>query len=163
MWLALIDELAKKMPVIVIGSLKHALPDADISAGEFVGGLRNLCQKSAKIVNLVGEIPIRSIMTIISKAAFLVGLDSAPLYMAQACRVPAVSLWGPHNPAVRIGYDKDYMDLAIHNTQFCPNSPCFTYDGFPVRKCPDGTAQKVCSVLASITVDQVLAKIASLS
>lgn len=160
-WLALIQELSKKQPVVVIGSVRHSIPDADITAGEFVQGLKHLAQQSSKIINVIGDVPLRSVLNIISKASCLFGLDSAPLYMAQACRVPAISVWGPHSPSVRLGYDKDYMDLAIHKTQLCQNSPCFAYAGLPKAKCPEGELQKSCSVLSGISVDDVLSKLSS--
>ena len=160
-WLNLIQELAQKHPVIVIGTIRQALPDTDISAGEFVQALKVYAQQSAKIINLINDMPLRSVLTIISKAKCVFCLDSAPLYMAQACRVPAISLWGTHSPHVRLGYDKDYMDLAIHKTQHCPNSPCFAYAGLPKDKCPNGAAQQFCSVLANVPIDDVLAKLSS--
>jgi hypothetical protein len=60
-----------------------------------------------------------------------------------------------------LGYDKDYMDLAIHKTQLCQNSPCFAYAGLPKSKCPEGDQQKFCSVLSGISVDDVLKKLSS--
>ena len=159
LWLNLIAELSQKRPVIIIGSLRHELPDIDMSAGEFVQRLRMLSQQTAKIINLVSDMPLRSVLTVISKAKCVFCLDSAPLYMAQACRVPAISLWGPHSPKVRIGYDKAYMDLAIHEKSACPNSPCFTYSGFPERKCPEQEAQKFCAVLANVSVNSIMEKL----
>ena len=159
MWLNLIQELSNKHPVAIIGSLRHELPDTDMSAGEFVQRLRTMSQQSSKIINLISDIPLRSILGIISKSRCVFSLDSAPLYMAQACRVPAISIWGPHSPHVRIGYDKAYMDLAIHETSACPNSPCFAYSGFPKTKCPDLEAQKICAVLANVNVNSIMEKL----
>jgi len=102
---------------------------------------------------------LRSILGIISKSRCVFSLDSAPLYMAQACRVPAISIWGPHSPHVRIGYDKAYMDLAIHEKSACPNSPCYAYSGFPKTKCPELEAQKICAVLANVNVNSIMEKL----
>jgi ADP-heptose:LPS heptosyltransferase len=159
LWLQLISELSKTHPVIIIGSVRHALPDTDISAGEFVQALKGMGRNSAKIINVIGDIPLRSVLVMINSAKCVFCLDSAPLYMAQACRVPAISLWGPHSPRVRLGYDKDYMDLAIHKTDACPNSPCYAYAGLPKQKCPEGDAQTYCSVLASTTLNDVMEKL----
>ena len=159
LWLDLIAELSKRRPVVIVGSLKHELPDLDMSCGEFVHRLRVMGQQTAKIINLVSEMPLRSVLSVISKSKCVFCLDSAPLYMAQACRVPAISLWGPHSPSVRIGYDKSYMDLAIHEKSACPNSPCFAYSGFPEKKCPEQESQRFCSVLASASVNQILSKL----
>lgn len=162
LWLNLIHELSQKHPVLIIGSLRHELPDMDMPAGEFVQRLRMMSQQQAKIINLISDLPLRSVLTIISKCKCVFCLDSAPLYMAQACRVPAISVWGPHSPRVRIGYDKAYMDLAIHAKEACPNSPCFAYSGFPERKCPEQEAQKFCAVLANVGVNNIMEKLSLL-
>ena len=162
LWLNLIHELSQKHPVLIIGSLRHELPDMDMPAGEFVQRLRMMSQQQAKIINLISDLPLRSVLTIISKSKCVFCLDSAPLYMAQACRVPAISVWGPHSPRVRIGYDKAYMDLAIHAKEACPNSPCFAYSGFPERKCPEQEAQKFCAVLANVGVNDIMEKLSLL-
>ncbi len=162
LWLNLIHELSQNHPVLIIGSLRHELPDMDMPAGEFVQRLRMMSQQQAKIINLISDLPLRSVLTIISKSKCVFCLDSAPLYMAQACRVPAISVWGPHSPRVRIGYDKAYMDLAIHAKEACPNSPCFAYSGFPERKCPEQEAQKFCTVLANVGVNDIMEKLSLL-
>jgi hypothetical protein len=162
LWLNLIHELSQKHPVLIIGSLRHELPDMDMPAGEFVQRLRMMSQQQSKIINLISDLPLRSVLTIISKSKCVFCLDSAPLYMAQACRVPAISVWGPHSPRVRIGYDKAYMDLAIHAKEACPNSPCFAYSGFPERKCPEQEAQKFCAVLANVGVNDIMEKLSLL-
>ena len=134
-------------------------------AGSFGGQAAQnamMSQQQAKFIILISDLPLRSVLTIISKSKCVFCLDSAPLYMAQACRVPAISVWGPHSPRVRIGYDKAYMDLAIHAKEACPNSPCFAYSGFPERKCPEQEAQKFCTVLANVGVNDIMEKLSLL-
>lgn len=156
-WIALAKELSRRRPVIVIGQQHEALPDSDISAGEF---LTHMSEAGHQVINLVDRgLALRSVMALISQATALIGLDSGPLYIAQGCRVPAVSIWGPHDPGVRIGYDPDYMALAVWNQEFCQNSPCFAFGRFPIQKCPDGAGQKICQVLRAITVESVLEKV----
>lgn len=156
-WLELAKELAKRRPVFVVGQTHEALPDADMPVGEF---LTAMSESGNHIINLIGRnLRLRSVMALISQATALVGLDSGPLYIAQGCRVPAVSIWGPHDPGVRIGYDRDYMDLAVWNQQFCQHSPCFAFGNFPIRKCPDHVEQKLCQVLRGVSLDDVLAKV----
>jgi ADP-heptose:LPS heptosyltransferase len=157
MWLDLAKELARRRPVFFIGQTSMALPDLDITAGEFVTKSQEC---GLQVISLLGkQLNLRSVMALISQATALVGLDSGPLYVAQGCRVPAVSLWGPHDPGVRIGYDPDYMDLAVWNEQFCHNSPCFAYGGFPATKCPNALAQKICQPLLGTSVTDVLKKV----
>ncbi len=156
-WLELAKELSRRRPVLVVGQQIDVLPDADMPVGDFI---TQMSEVSHHVLNLIGrDIRLRSVMALISEATALVGLDSGPLYIAQGCRVPAVSLWGPHDPGVRIGYDRDYMDLAIWHQEFCQNSPCFAFGGFPVRLCPDHEQQRVCQVLRAVTVEGVLEKI----
>lgn len=160
MWLDLAKELTQRRPVFFIGRTDMALPDLDMSAGQFI--LKSQ-ECGIQVISLLEKrLNLRSVMALISKATAFVGLDSGPLYMAQGCRVPAVSLWGPHDPGVRIGYDSDYMDLAVWNEQFCRNSPCFAYGNFPASKCPDGAAQVLCQPLRGTTVEDVVQKIAAI-
>lgn len=157
MWLDLAAELSRRRPVIFVGQSSVPLPDLDITAGEF---LNKAEECGHQVMSLMRQsVPLRSVMALISKATAFVGLDSGLLYVAQACRVPAVSIWGPHDPGVRIGYDQDYMDLAVWNQELCYQSPCFAYGDFPVHKCPKGVEQKICQCLAATTVDDVLKKV----
>jgi hypothetical protein len=88
-------------------------------------------------------------------------MDSGPLYIAQALNVPAISVWGPHDPRVRIGYDKPYMDLAVWNKGACRHAPCFAYQGFPIHKCPSGAQQLLCEPLKQVDTGEILSKFAS--
>lgn len=154
-WLAIIKELAAKRPVVVLGAASHRHPDMDISAGEFQHQIAQL----PNVVNAIGATPLRTMMALISKAVALVTLDTGSLYVAQALNTPAISIWGSHDPGVRLGYDKNYMDLAIWNQPACRMSPCFAYASFPAHKCSMGIHQQCCDVLASATPDQVLQKL----
>jgi len=160
LWLDLAKYLSGYRPVIFIGQTSIPLPDLDIPAGVFV---TKTLEMGPQVMSLMGDrfknLNLRSIVSIISQASALIGLDSGPLYIAQGCRVPAVSLWGPHDPGVRIGYDPDYMDLAVWNQAFCRQSPCFAYGQFPVRKCPDGPRQKICQCLRVIQIEDVLKQV----
>jgi Glycosyltransferase family 9 (heptosyltransferase) len=148
-WIRVIGELSEHRPVVVVGVLRERMPTTDMSPGDFVNILdsNDRLVKSGRVVNLVGKTSVRNLMQLISKANCVGSMDSAALYIAQALRVPCVSLWGSHDPGVRIGYDKDYMDLAIWNQTVCPASPCFAWQGFPITKCPAGPNQTVCECL----------------
>jgi len=99
------------------------------------------------------------LMALLARSFCAITLDSAPLYLAQAVGAPAISLWGTHAPATRIGYDKNYMDLAIWQQDACQFSPCFAYGQFPVNKCPQGVRQACCEVIGAVTADDVLKKV----
>jgi ADP-heptose:LPS heptosyltransferase len=161
MWLRTISALAARRPVLVMGAMRERMPSTDMSAGDFVGILdsdANLVP-SGRVVNLLGKTEVRDMMKIISKASAVVSLDSAALYIAQAFRVPCVSLWGTHDPGVRIGYDPDYMQNAIWPQEMCRHSPCYAWQGFPTNRCPNGNSQQVCHCLASITHEAIVKQI----
>jgi len=160
MWLEVISSLADYRPVIVLGQITDRMPTTDMTVAEFRYALASL--KKTGVVDLIGETPLRTMMAVISKATAVLCLDSAPLYLAQAFRTPAVSIWGPHNPAVRIGYDQDYMDLAIWQHQACHFAPCYAFSGFPVKKCPLGVQQRTCEVMRTVTPDMMMDKIAQI-
>lgn len=154
-WLEVIKEMASRRPVLVVGHANNRLPDLDISVGEFQQALN----QTDNVFNVIGSIPLRVVMAAIAKAVACITLDSGLLYVAQAFRTPAISIWGSHDPGVRIGYDKDYMDLAIWNQSSCRMSPCYGYASFPAHKCPNGARQVTCDVLASVSPEQVVQKL----
>lgn len=154
-WLQVIRELATKRPVVVVGNMNDRMPETDMSAGEFN---QHVTQSGGNVINAIGNTPLRVLMAIISKATAVGCMDSGPLYIAQALNVPAISVWGVHDPRVRIGYDKPYMDLAVWNKQACRHAPCFAYAKFPEHKCPNGAQQNVCEVLKAVDKDEILDK-----
>jgi len=158
MWLDLIRELSQEAPVIVMGSVNPIMPQAGMTFEEFQAQLDAF--EGPNVINLISnEIPIRTLMALVAKSRCFFGLDSGPLFFAQAFRVPAITLWGTHDPRVRIGYDPDYMELAIFNKGKCAAAPCYAYSGWPVHKCPQGENQRVCEVLGSVSVNQILEKL----
>jgi hypothetical protein len=156
-WMNIIDELKKVRPVVVVGSLDGRLPATDMTAGEFN---QKVDHAGSNVINAMRSppMPLRVLCSIISKATAVACLDSGPLYIAQALRVPAISMWGPHDPQVRIGYDQDYMSLAVWNKEHCQACPCYAYDRFPTDRCPNGEAQTVCEPLFYVNVEEVLRK-----
>jgi ADP-heptose:LPS heptosyltransferase len=157
MWLNVINTLKTRRPVVVVGSLDGRVPATDMDAGEFN---QHVIQAGPNVVNAMRNpaMPLRVLASIISRATAVGCLDSGPLYVAQALRVPAISVWGPHDPGVRIGYDSDYMKLAIWNQSMCRRAPCYCYDRFPVEKCPLGAEQRVCEVLRTADPAEIVAK-----
>lgn len=155
-WLDIIQALAAKRPVVVIGQLHERVPVTDMTVGEFS---TQLCDMGANVINSLGSVPLRLSAALIARAVCAVTLDSGPLYIAEALRTPAISLWGTHHPGVRLGYDKDYLDLAIWHKDNCDCSPCYAYAGFPEAKCPGGKNQLMCECLKTPTAKDVLAKL----
>lgn len=158
MWLETIDALAAKRPVLVVGALRERMPTTDMTAGEFVNVLNsapNLVQ-SGRVINLIGKTLVRNLMQLIYKANCVASMDSAALFIAEAFRTPCVSVWGSHDPGVRIGYDKEYMDLAIWEQRVCANSPCFAWASFPASKCPKGASQSMCACIEYVTAKEIV-------
>jgi len=151
-WYSIIQELAKRRPVVVIGRVADRVPDSDITAGELSSQLADM----PNVINALGATGLRAMMALIGKAHCFFGMDSGPLYVAQGLRTPAISIWGSHDPGVRLGYDKDYMDLAVWNRQMCASAPCYAYSNFPAHKCPRGDQQSMCEVLLTVNVDDVM-------
>jgi ADP-heptose:LPS heptosyltransferase len=162
LWLNLAAALADKFVVVLVGRTtdQGQLPMPDMTFGEFYQQIDAMAKKNPKrIFNLIGPTPLRPMMALVARATALVSLDSGMLYVAQASRVPAVSMWGTHAPHARLLYDAPYMRGAIWNRQACPCSPCWAYAGFPESKCPQGASQRACAPIASVTVDDVMKKL----
>ena len=158
LWLDTIDELAKYRPVVVLGRINDGrMPSSDMSFGAFFQELAN--NKNPNVINLMGDTPLRLVMALVGRALCAITLDSGLLYVAQGLRVPAISLWGTHDPLSRIGYDPDYMELAIWPKSACRVAPCFAYEGLPYHKCPEKTNQRVCEVLKAITMGHIIEKV----
>ena len=155
MWLKTIHNLSKIRPVVVVGQSGSRVPTTDMPFGSFVGQLDQL---GPNVINLIGGTPVRVVASLISRAVCCFTLDSGLLYVAQALRIPCVSIWGPVSPWARIGYDKEYMDLAIWNRETCSHASCFAYHSFPVSKCPRGANQTVCELLYSVSTEQIIDK-----
>lgn len=155
-WLHILKALSARRPVVVVGTSQMRLPDSGISAGEFIQRVISL---GSNVFNAIDGTPLRVLMALLARAKAYIGLDSGPLYMAQAVRTPAISLWGSHHPGVRLQYDQGYMDLAIWKEKACQHAPCFTFLDFPAHLCPNGSRQQECAVYADITVDDVMARI----
>jgi len=158
MWLSLLKELADQRPVIVLGEMKHKLPAPDMSAADFVASLGNISSKNP-IINLIGDVPLRLSMSVINQARCVFCLDSGPLYIAQALRTPAISLWSNLNPAIRIGYDAPYMASAVWPRQACYHAPCYAFSGFPTDLCPRHEHQRCCEVAMAVEPSMVLEKL----
>lgn len=151
-WVTIITELSGRRPVVVLGRMDNRIPASDMSAGDFSSKISEM----PNVINGLGATGVRAMMAMIAKSSCFFGMDSGPLYIAQAARVPAISMWGSHDPGVRLGYDKDYMDLAVWNKPMCAYSPCYAYANFPAHKCPRGADQSMCEVLVTVNVDDVL-------
>ena len=154
-WIEIITEMSKQRPVVVVGDADTS-PNVDMGIGEFHQRVSKL---GPRVINMIGMTKLRPLMSIIARAKALVCLDSGLLYVAQGLNVPAISIWGTHDPRVRIGYDADYMENAIWDQGNCRHAPCFAYLNFPHHKCPQEREQVVCECLKTPGVDAVFSKL----
>jgi ADP-heptose:LPS heptosyltransferase len=155
-WLQVIATLSERRPVLVVGAMRDRMPSTDMTVGDFCGTLdNNPAFTTGRVVNLLGKTNLRHLVQLISKANCVASLDSGVLYIAQGLRVPCVSLWGSHAPAVRLGYDPEYMSLALWEQRACRHSPCFAWQNFPAHKCPMGEVQTTCECQSAIAPEQV--------
>lgn len=161
LWMETIEALAARRPVLVVGAMRERMPTSDMSAGDFVNNIDSApnLARSGRVINLIGKTQVRNLMQLIYKANCVFSMDSAALYIAQAFRTPCISIWGSHDPGVRIGYDKEYMDLAIWEQRVCANSPCYAWQGFPANKCPKGASQNICACIQYINAKDILQRL----
>lgn len=100
-----------RAPVVIIGGADDQL-DAD--------RLQSLMKRPC--INLSGEVPLRCLPALLSKATVMITNDSGPMHIAAACGVPVVAMFGPTS-ATRTGpYGPGHHVL----TGQISCSPCFS-------------------------------------
>lgn len=131
-------ELAKKIidgnygKIVIIG---NGLKEQEMS--EYI-----LSKTNNNIANLVNKTNIRELIWIINKCSIFIGVDSGPMHIASALRIPIVAIaatnyvkptrWGPYGT----------NNVIVRPDALC-KKPCFPY------KCKDNYCTK------SISVDKV--------
>jgi hypothetical protein len=154
--LNVLQTLAERRPVLLVGAIRDRMPVTDMAVGDFVNIVEQNLVSAGRVVNMLGRTQLRNLMQLISKASCVLSMDSASLYIAQSFRTPCVSLWGSHHPGVRLGYDPEYMDLAVWEQKACRNSPCFAWQGFPANRCPQGAGQTVCQCQLAVSHEEIV-------
>lgn len=98
-------------PVVMIGSADDR---------QYVDELRALMKRPC--IDLSGEVPLKCLPALLSKAAVMITNDSGPMHIAAACGVPVVAMFGPTS-ATRTGpYGTSHHVL----TRRVSCSPCFS-------------------------------------
>lgn len=149
-WIEIIRSLAPHKTVVIVGGTGPS-PDAGISYGQFLTEVSSI----PGVLNLVGATPMTMLFSLIQNAVAVLTLDTGPLYIAQALRTPAISIWGPNDPKLRLRYDSAYLKNAVW-TKSCTSSPCNLYRNFSETKCPSGLNQGVCANLQDVPVQHIL-------
>jgi len=98
-------------PVVVIGSAEDRV---------YVKELRALMQHPC--IDLSGEVPLRCLPALLSKAAVMITNDSGPMHIAAACGIPVVAMFGPTSETRTGPYGTGHHVL----TRQVSCSPCFS-------------------------------------
>lgn len=100
-----------RAPVVIIGSAEDRL---------YANKLQSLMTRPC--VNVSGEVPLKCLPALLSKATVMITNDSGPMHIAAACGVPVVAMFGPTS-ATRTGpYGVGHHVL----TGQVSCSPCFS-------------------------------------
>jgi len=70
-----------------------------------------------RVINLAGQTSLKELIALMKLSHLYVGNDSGPLHLAEACRLPNVSFFGPESPKV-------YGHPGHKNYSFYSNFPC---------------------------------------
>ena len=70
-----------------------------------------------KVINLAGDISLKELISLMRASHLFLGNDSGPLHLAEACRLPNISFFGPESPKV-------YGHSGNKNYTFYSNLPC---------------------------------------
>ena len=136
---ALVDTLEARGERVVL----TAAPDATERA--FVAEV--LAQARARPVDLSGQLSLKELGAVATRARLFVGVDSAPMHIAAAMQTPAVALFGPSGETEWSPWQVPHRIVAAHEFT-C--RPC-GYDG-----CGGG---KLSECLTTLTPARVLAAV----
>ncbi len=101
-----------------------------------------------RILNIVGQISLRELISLMKKSFLYFGNDSGPLHIAEACDLPSVSFFGPESPhAYGHPSDKNY---TFYSRLHC--SPCLNVYSNKDTSCVDNRCLKEIEPEEVITV-----------
>ena len=79
--------------------VKRGMAEVAVTSGpeehEAAMARRIVTRAAVPVINLVGRTTLAELAAVLEQAALFVGVDSAPMHMAAALRVPVVALFGP--------------------------------------------------------------------
>lgn len=126
-WVGLVERL--RIPSVVVGAER----DAE----------RARVFEKTQAINMVGKTSLRELMAVISLSRAVISCDSAPVHIANALGVPAVSIYTATSP--------DYGFYPLRGEYLKPQLPCSPCSPNP-RKCRTGTH----ACLSMVGVGEVL-------
>lgn len=118
-------ELASRLslPSVVVGSVSDRSQAAEIVE-----------KSNGRALSLAGQISLRELAAVISRARFLLSPDTGPMHIAAALDIPVFALFGPTNPD-RTGPFGN-IHTVIRNEMAC--SPCYKRKPCPDWRCITG-------------------------
>ena len=60
--------------------------------------VKKVASASPRLVNLIGQTSLRELGALIQRARFYISADTGPLFIATACKIPLIALYGPTRP-----------------------------------------------------------------
>lgn len=127
-----------KVKVILIGGKE------DVT---YVSQLEKMIPASkGRVINLSGLISLKELISLMKVSRLYFGNDSGPLHLAEACRLPNVSFFGPESPKI-YGHPDD-RNYVFYSNLSC--SPCLNVYTNKDTYCTDNICLKV------ITPDDVI-------
>jgi len=117
--------------IVITGSALDAPHAAEIvnalarTRFERAGDTHGASDFGATFVDATGKLSLLATAELMSRAAFVVTNDSAPLHLASAMNTPTVAIFGPTVPAFGFGPLADRRVVVQHETLEC--RPCDTH------------------------------------
>lgn len=100
-----------------------------------------------KVINTMGKLSLRQLMSLIEQCQLFIGGDTGPLHLAAGLGLPVIALFGGTDP----GWSRPYGSSHTVLYKKFPCSPCLLT---PNNKFP--VCQGRCDCMAAISVDEVL-------
>jgi heptosyltransferase-1/heptosyltransferase-2 len=60
--------------------------------------VKKVAAASPRLVNLIGQTSLRELGALIQRSRFYISADTGPLFIATACKIPLIALYGPTRP-----------------------------------------------------------------
>lgn len=127
----------------------------DAKEMNFCAQIKAALPPSVKIVDLSGKLTLSLLGALIERARLFVGVDSVPMHMAAALKVPTIALFGPSGEKMWGPWQVRHRVLTMSD---CPHRPCGRdgCDGSKISKCLENLPAQ----MVTDAVDEMLASCA---
>jgi ADP-heptose:LPS heptosyltransferase len=111
------------------------------------GVVEKMMFRSTRIVNLAGQLTLKELMALFSRARLLITNDSGPMHIAAAVGLSTVALFGPESPELYGPLGNKSINLFAS----LPCGPCLNMYNAKVFRCPINA-----KCMRDISVEQVV-------